>query len=144
VTALIATRLDPDELTGLACLLNTASLPSADLAETDRVFFRFDADCLVGYGGLEGEGADRLLRSILVVPDRRGAGIGRTLVAALEQEARGLGVERLHLLTTTAAVFFRALGYAAADRHAAPSAIAATREFTLLCPASATYLVKAL
>ncbi len=144
MTALIVTRLDPNELTGLAWLLNTASLPSADLAEPDRVFFRFDANSLVGYGGLEGEGADRLLRSILVLPDRRGAGIGHTLVATLEQEARTLGVQRLHLLTTSAAVFFHSLGYTAADRHAAPPAIAATREFTSLCPASATYLVKAL
>ena len=134
----------PGQLSVKINILNTASLPSADLAEPDRVFFRFDADSLVGYGGLEGEGADRLLRSILVVPDRRGAGIGHTLVAALEQKARGLGVQRLHLLTTSAAVFFHSLGYTAANRHAAPPAIAASREFTSLCPASATYLVKVL
>ena len=58
--------------------------------------------------------------------------------------ARRLGVERLHLLTNTAAPFFRANGYAEADCIAAPPMIAASREFTTLCPASATYFVKAL
>ena len=52
-------------------------------------------------------------------------------------------MRHLHLPTTTAAPFFRALGYADADRAEAPSA-ATSREFTSLCPASATYLVKEL
>jgi N-acetylglutamate synthase-like GNAT family acetyltransferase len=144
VTALIATRLRPDELAELACLLDAASLPSVDLAEPERLFFRLGFEHVVGYGGLEGKGADRLLRSVIVHPDRRSAGVGRAIVAALEQEARELGVLRLHLLTTTAAPFFRAMSYAAASRDTAPSTIAGSREFTSLCPASADYLVKAL
>ncbi len=144
MTGLTITALEPDELTGLARLLDAASLPSADLAEPDRLFFRFEADDLVGYGGLEGEGADRLLRSIVILADRRRHGLGRVLVTTLERQAHTLGVRRLHLLTTTAAPFFRTLGYADADRSAAPPAIAGSREFTALCPASAAYLVKAL
>ncbi len=66
------------------------------------------------------------------------------MVVSLEQEARDLGVQRLHLLTTTAAPFFLAMGYVAADRDEAPLTIAGSREFTSLCPASAAYLVKAL
>jgi N-acetylglutamate synthase-like GNAT family acetyltransferase len=89
-------------------------------------------------------GSDRLLRSLVVVADHRGAGIGRAMLALLEGEARRLGVERLRLLTNTAAPFFRVNGYAGADRAAAPPTVAASREFTALCPASATYLVKAL
>ena len=141
---LTATSLGPDEIAGLARFLDAASLPSADLADPGRLFFRIEADSLVGYGGLEGEGPDRLLRSIVILADRRGHGLGRALVAILERQARNLGVERLHLLTKTAAPFFRAIGYADADRGAAPPAVAASREFTALCPASAAYLVKAL
>ncbi len=48
------------------------------------------------------------------------------------------------MLTTTAAPFFRAYGYADADRATAPPSIAGSREFTALCPASAVYLVKVL
>ena len=141
---LTATSLGPDEIAGLARFLDAASLPSADLADPGRLFFRIEADSLVGYGGLEGEGPDRLLRSIVILADRRGHGLGRALVAILERQARNLGVERLHLLTKTAAPFFRAIGYADADRGAAPPAVAASREFAALCPASAAYLVKAL
>lgn len=144
MTKMAAALLDPGELAGLAWCLDAANLPSADLADPSRLFFRFEANSLVGYGGLEGEGADRLLRSIVILADRRGHGFGRTLVTTLEQQARNRGVERLHLLTTTAAPFFRALGYTDADRGAAPRAVAASREFTALCPASAAYLVKAL
>lgn len=144
MTGLTITALEPAELAGLAWFLTAASLPSADLAAPGRLFFRFEADSLVGYGGLEGEGADRLLRSIVILADRRGHGLGRALVATLERQAHAFGVRRLHLLTTTAAPFFRALGYADADRGTAPATVAASREFTALCPASATYLVKAL
>lgn len=144
MTAMTITRLGVSELAELAWFLNEARLPSADLAEPGRLFFRINAEGLVGFGGLEGEGADRLLRSVLVLPGYRGVGIGRGLVAVLEQAARQLGVQRLHLLTTTASRFFRTMGYEEADRRAAPSGIAASREFTSLCPASATYLVKAL
>ncbi|NYD92377.1 arsenic resistance N-acetyltransferase ArsN2 [Sphingomonas melonis] len=144
MTKLIITPLESSELAGLAQFLNTADLPNSDLAEPDRMFFRFDADSLVGYGGLEGQGTDRLLRSIVILGDHRGHGLGRALVATLEQQAHDLGVRRLHLLTTTAAPFFRALGYIDADRDAAPLAVAASRELTSLCPASAPYLAKAI
>ena len=144
MTELTITPLKFSELAGLAQALDTAGLPNSDLAELDRMFFRFDADSLVGYGGLEGQGIDRLLRSIVILGDHRGRGLGRALVATLEQQAGDLGVRRLHLLTTTAAPFFRALGYINADRDAAPPAVAASREFTSLCPASASYLAKAL
>ena len=138
------TRLEPGVLPGLAAMLGEAGLPTTDLADGGRIFFRFDDGEFAGYGGLEGDGADRLLRSLVVVPDRRREGIGRAMLAALEQEAAMLGVGRLHLLTTTAAEFFSANGYTVADRLAAPASIAASREFSSLCPASAAYLIKTL
>lgn len=137
--------LDPDALDDLRAALSAAKLPIADVSEPGRTFYRFDDGAgLVGFGGIEGEGADRLLRSLIVVPDRRSAGLGRAMLALLEREARLLGTGRLHLLTTTAAPFFRTNGYAGADRGSAPPAIISSREFTALCPASAAYLVKAL
>ena len=145
MTDLRTTPLDPANLGELRDALAGAKLPVADLAEPDRAFFRFDDDAgLVGFGGLEGHGADRLLRSLLVAADRRGAGLGRAMLAALEGGARDLGVARLHLFTNTAAPFFATNGYVAADRARAPAPIAASREFTALCPASAAYLVKVL
>lgn len=140
-----ATPLNSDNLGELRDALTASGLPVADLAEPGRTFFRFDDDAgLVGYAGVEGQGADRLLRSLLVATDRRGGGLGRAMLAVLEARARELGVARLHLLTNTAAPFFAANGYAAVDRARAPAPIAASREFATLCPATAAYLVKAL
>jgi N-acetylglutamate synthase-like GNAT family acetyltransferase len=145
MTGLAATPIRAEDLNELADTLLIAGLPTADLGEPGRAFFRFDEDTgLVGFGGLEGEETDRLLRSFVVMPDRRGSGLGSAILTLVEGEARQLGVERLHLLTNTAAPFFRANGYNDADRGSAPKPIAASREFTVLCPASATYLVKAL
>lgn len=145
MTGLRVGRLDPDHIGELRDALADAGLPIADLAEPGRTFFRFDDDVgLVGFGGLEGQGADRLLRSLLVIADRRGDGLGRPLLALLENVARLMGVTRLHLLTNTAASFFAGNGYGPADRAKAPAPIASSREFTALCPASAAYLVKAL
>ena len=144
MTGLAITALAPGYLAGLAEALDAANLPTADLAEPGRTFFRFNAGGLVGYGGLEGETTDRLIRSVVILPERRALGLGRALVTMLEQEARHRRACRLHLLTTTAAPFFRILGYADADRRLAPPAVASSREFTALCPASAVYLTKAL
>ena len=145
MTTLRVTALGAANLGELHDALAASGLPVADLAEPGRAFFQFDDDTgLVGYGGVEGQGADCLLRSLLVVADRRGDGLGRSLLALLKNVARVMRVQRLHLLTNTAAPFFAANGYAAADRAAAPAPIAASREFATLCPASAAYLVKAL
>jgi len=66
------------------------------------------------------------------------------LLDVIEQHARAVGIVHLHLLTTTASAFFSRHGYGAAERQSAPAAIAASREFTSLCPANASYLVKTL
>ena len=145
MTQLRVSRLSPDDLRELRDMLAASNLPVADLTEAGKSFFRFDDGAgLVGYGGLEGEGPDRLLRSVLIVDGRRGHGLGRSVLILLEEAARDLRVQRLHLLTDAAATFFRANGYADALRTSAPAPIAASREFASLCPASASYLVKVL
>lgn len=126
----------------LRLALGAAQLPTDDLGGPDQMFFSLsDDDGLIGFIGLEGNGADRLLRSLVVLPTRRGKGYGRMLVERLEGVADG-AVERLHLLTSGTGELFRQLGYVDADRGAAPAFIAATAQFTSLCGPRATYLVK--
>lgn len=141
-TRLRATPIGESDFDRLAFFLAGAGLPTADLKEPGRLFYRVDAGDLIGYAGIEGSGPDRLLRSLVVLPDRRRVGLGRIVLELIEDEAASMGVERLHLLTTTAARFFRTQGYADAARATAPATIAASAEFTKLCPASAAYLVK--
>lgn len=105
----------------------------------------FSADhygAVIGYGGLEGERRDLLLRSLVVLADQKARGLGSRVLAAAETTAGDLGAARLHLLTTTAERFFTGRGFVAADRESAPPAIRQTREFADLCPASAVYLTK--
>ncbi len=142
-TALEAERLA--DLGGLEEALNRAGLPVADLDRPGRVFFRFSSEGgTVGFGGLEGNAPDMLLRSVAVAPGNQNQGHGGRIVAALERDAAALGATRLHLLTNTAARVFRGRGYEPADRRDAPAPVVACEQFRSLCPASASYLVKRL
>lgn len=124
-------------------MLAAAGLPIDDLQGPGRTFFRLEDDAgLVGYGGWEGRGSDRLLRSFVIAESRRGQGLGRSVLATVEQMAQQAGASRLHLLTTTAAPFFKNAGYQDADRAGAPQSIQVSEEFSSLCPMSAHYLVK--
>jgi amino-acid N-acetyltransferase len=128
----------------LAVMLSAAGLPTTDLNEPHRIFLRFGDANTVGFAGIEGAGEDRLLRSVVVAPAGRGAGVGRDIVAATEREAARRGTRRLHVLTEDAAPFFARAGYAANERADAPAAIVATTQFSSLCPATATYMTKSI
>ena len=121
--------------------LEGASLPSADLGDPQQYFFAFTsggAPC--AFGGVFLSGTDALLRSVVVMPDSRGLGSGARVVAMLARWAKAQGVKRLWLLTTDADGFFELQGFSRMDRLAAPPAIAATREFSALCPSSAVLM----
>jgi N-acetylglutamate synthase-like GNAT family acetyltransferase len=85
-----------------------------------------------------------LLRSLVVDPSCRGAGIGSKLVAALEAAAVERQLRELWLLTIDADAFFAKLGYVATARAAAPGAIQATAEFRSLFPGDAVLMYKPL
>jgi amino-acid N-acetyltransferase len=120
--------------------LQDADMPTDDL--TSEPFRYFTADDMA-WGGV-GEGPDALMRSIVVKPEARSRGLGVAVTEGLVLQARGAGVERMWLLTTSAAPFFERLGWRAADRSQAPPAIAQSRQFSGLCPASATLMVRVL
>ncbi len=133
------------EFQGITAALSAENLPIADLDQRGRIFFRCDdASRVIGYGGFELYGVNALLRSVVVLPQSRGHGQGAILVRALEAHARQNGVAAIWLLTTAATAFFDKQGYVRVERSLAPPAIAASREFTSLCPASATCMTKVL
>jgi N-acetylglutamate synthase-like GNAT family acetyltransferase len=98
----------------------------------------------LGIVGFELCGPDALLRSLVVMPERRSLGIGAKLVAHAEREAYAQGVTAVYLLTTTAEAFFLRRGYVAAQRDLAPALIRSTKEFSSICPASSAFLTKRL
>ena len=132
----------PADLAAIAGLLSAADLPVEDLNVTmlDGFVVATDGEVPVGVVGLQIHESNALLRSLAVEPQRRSRGLGARLVGAIEAEARARGVTALYLLTTTARTFFERLGYTVHDRTAAPASIAATTEFSSLCPDTADCL----
>jgi N-acetylglutamate synthase-like GNAT family acetyltransferase len=129
----------------LADWLEAEGLPSADLREPGVRLFAFrDNGAAIGYAGLEVYGTDALLRSVVVDPARRRAGVGRRIVDATLAEARRLGAARAFLLTNTAKAYFERFGFVAIDRASAPETILSTRQAAGLCPSSAPLMVKTL
>jgi amino-acid N-acetyltransferase len=126
-------------------LLESAGLPTSDLTGAQRLhLWVLNADSLQGVVALERFGTEALLRSLAVAPESRQRGLGRALVARLEQDAQADGITRLVLLTETAEPFFRGLGYRAIDRQAVSEALKQSAEFRSLCPASAVCMSKTL
>jgi arsenate reductase len=89
--------------------LRSTGLPTDDLDEPSRIFFEYRTDDgkLLGFGGYERFGDDALIRSLVVVQEERGRGIGRELLSLLLRRAFDDGARKAWLLTTSAAAFFK-------------------------------------
>ena len=126
-------------------LLERDGLPTSDLALSRPEFVvAFEGDDLIGVGALERFGTTALLRSVAVAADRRGAGVGQSIVRELEQRARAVGITELILLTQTHASFYQHQGYRVIERGNVGPLVQASEEFRSLCPASATCMAKSL
>lgn len=96
---------------------NHFSLDPAEVADGRGAFLVVTLDgTAVGCGAMRRlDGATAELKRMYVAPDVRGKGFGRRLVAALEAEARALGVQRLVLETgirqAAALSLYRATGF---------------------------------
>ncbi|MGV7245206.1 arsenate reductase (glutaredoxin) [Caballeronia sp. M23-90] len=126
--------------------LQAVCLPIDDLKELGRCFFAFStlAGSHIGYGGFEQYGNDALIRSIVVMPQCRGKGFGRHLVAALLRAAFDRGARKAWLFTTDATAFFEKVGFKPNTRETAPTTILETRQASGLCPADAPLLFKSI
>jgi N-acetylglutamate synthase-like GNAT family acetyltransferase len=133
------------ERDGLKAALSKAGLPCEDIEQFGPLFWRFDTedDMPAGFGGLELHGPDALLRSLVTLPPRRGAGFGRAMLVAIEQEARLRGCDAIYLLTQEPDYFVRS-GYAALTRDAVPDAIRTSSQFHSQACAAAKAMVKEL
>jgi amino-acid N-acetyltransferase len=143
--ALTIAPLDERTLPAAVALLETCGLPATDLPDPAVVLFgAFAGGALIATIGLEHRDGAGLLRSMAVVPDRRGSGLARTLYARAVSEARRRGLAEIYSLTTTADGFFTKLGFTLVDRSHAPEGIRATAQFSGLCPASTRLYVRPL
>ncbi|MBB3389707.1 N-acetylglutamate synthase-like GNAT family acetyltransferase [Rhizobium sp. BK275] len=135
-------RLDPVPGSDpeLKLALSASGLPTEDLEDQGRSFFRAVSSCAgtVGYAGIEACGDDVLLRSLVILPEHRGKAFGKTLTM---ETLKTVNVSSaVFLATTTAAPFFENLGFVVVERGDVPPAVLATRQLSGICPASATIM----
>lgn len=132
-----------ETLSSISALLAANGLPVDDLADGPaELFCVCEGITVQGAVGIERYGDVGLIRSLVVPEDGRGKGMATTLVEALEAEALRSGVRWLYLLTNSATGFFAAKAYVEVDRENVPDAIRQTRQFSSLCPGSATVMLK--
>jgi amino-acid N-acetyltransferase len=140
-----APRLRPATAADLAAvesILEGAGLPPDGLEDQFPAAYAVAEleGAIIGAAGLERYGEAGLLRSVVVRDAWRGRGVGEALVRERLRLAASAGVTRVYALTTTAAGYFPRLGFAPADRAAAPASIKASPQFASICPASAAFL----
>ena len=139
-------RVDPasaQDLIAIRGLLERSGLPISDLDAARPEFAVIHQDGqVVAAGALQRFGAAALLRSVVVVPERRGSGLGQCVVSELERLARAADISRLILLTETACDFFARQGFRTIERRTAPQDMQASEEFRSLCPSSAICMAK--
>jgi amino-acid N-acetyltransferase len=128
----------PDDFAAIADLVRQAALPLDGLREQmETALVACDAGQIVGAVALELYGREALLRSLAVASAWRGRGLGLALAQAALALARSRGVERIFLLTETAAGFFPRLGFEPVERSAIPASVQQSVELRSACPASA-------
>ena len=135
-----ATAADAD---AIVTLVRDAQLAVPGVVEHVETFLVAERDQrAVGAIGLEVRGTDALLRSAVVSPEARGAGIGASLVTAVFDLARGEGVETMYLLTTSAQGYWARQGFVVVSRDVVPDAVKRSEEFVGACPAAAAAMMR--
>ena len=137
---------DPTLLPSICDLLQQNELPTDDLPTQDLSLFLVEeqAGVLQAVAGLERCGEAGLVRSVATASDARGRGYAGKLVAELERMAMKQDICELFLLTETAESYFSHRDYLKIERDQAPDSIRSSRQFSALCPDSATLMHKQL
>ena len=118
--------------------MHDAGLAEPGIEEHLHAFLVAERDGLpLGAIGLEVRGTSALLRSAVVAPAERSAGIGAALVDAVLDLARDEGVAMLYLLTTSAQGYWTRCGFSPVSRDAVPDSVKQSAEFTGACPSTA-------
>jgi len=131
-----------DDLPTAIEMLGMAELPTQDLSSRHLALVAESGAGVAGVIGLEAFGDVGLLRSLIVLPNARGSGVGSSLVKSLEPIARERGIKELWLLTIDADQFFSRLNFNVRRREFAPEAIQGSEEFSALCPGDAVLMSK--
>lgn len=138
-------RLKPEDLDSVLSLLAENHLPLEGLREhvATTVVARQDGR-IVGSAALEIYPDGALLRSVAVTPKCQRQHLGSDLTDAAIRLAQERQMPAIYLLTTTAARYFKRLGFDEIARSEVPATVRTSVEFTSACPSSATVMRKGL
>ncbi len=126
------------DVAAIKALLVKNDLPVAGVDEHWRTFIvARDGGRVVGCGGSETYQVAALIRSVAVLPEYRGQGLGRKIVRHLLDRLSARGLREFYLLTTTAEEYFKKRGFKTIDRDEVHPQLLQSREFQDACPASA-------
>ena len=131
-------RAQARDLNDVLALIASHHLPQDGLREhlDTTIVARRGAE-IVGSAAVEIYPDGALLRSVAVLPELQGQGLGRKLAEAAIQLARDRHAPSIYLLTTTAEHYFPKLGFERIERAAVPSGVQTSIEFTSACPSTA-------
>jgi amino-acid N-acetyltransferase len=136
-------RARPDDIPAVEHLLAASGLPLDGAAEAFRAgLLAWNGEALVAVAAIEPYGSAGLLRSVAVVPELRGTGVGAAMVGATEQLAAELGIAELYVLTDMAEAWFARRGYEVVARASVPDDVRTSVEFTTACSDSAVAMRK--
>ena len=144
ILSVTVSGMRPGEEDAVKAVLEASGLHTSDLTPEKLRHFIVarKGEDMVGVVGVELFQPHALLRSLAVVPNYRGQGVGAQLIESVERYARMMGATTLYLLTTTAAPFFTHRAFQETSRADAPAALQTTKEFQSLCPATAICMRK--
>jgi N-acetylglutamate synthase-like GNAT family acetyltransferase len=138
VADVVVRPAEPADAGAVAALLRASGLPVDGVeGALDHGLVASRDGRLVGCVALEVFDESALLRSLAIVPELRGQGLGGVLTRGALNLARALGAREVYLLTDTAGEFFPRFGFGTEDRSNAPAAIKDSVEFRSACPTSA-------
>lgn len=131
------------DLDAIRELLESYGLPTNDIkGHLENFIVAKDSDKVIGVGGWEACKEFALLRSFAVNANNKGSGVAELILKLVEERAINSGIRGFYLLTDTAVNYFERSGYYEYSRKDAPESIRSTKQFSELCPDTATMMYK--
>ncbi|MDR3565803.1 MAG: GNAT family N-acetyltransferase [Negativicutes bacterium] len=125
-----------DDFPAVCGLLENCGLTTADVGPGQGTYYLAKGKTLLGVAALEHFGKAALLRSFVVAPAARKAGVGRSLLEHVLGESRRAGFSHVYLLTDTAEEYYARYGFSAIDRSQIPVEVLTLSAMGSTCPAT--------
>jgi amino-acid N-acetyltransferase len=136
-------RIEPakfEDVPKIIALMNSAGLTTEGLEDAELYVIRENGR-IVASVGLESWGAEQgLLRSLVVLKELRGKGLGSLLVSYLLETGRKRNLKEVFLLSTDVAKYYVRFGFEIVERKNVSGEVLNSAEFRGACLHTATVM----